>query len=245
MTRRWVLGGIAVSLLVLLALVFTYPHQMIAPGNLVPAHRAITDNCFACHAPLRGASPDKCIACHALPDIGVRTTKGKAIPQSAGKTAFHQALAEQNCMACHSDHAGPMLTQRSRNRFAHNLLKPDMQARCETCHTAPRTAVHRGIDMGCAQCHSVAGWTPATFDHDRFFKLDGDHKAPCVTCHVNAVYTRYTCFGCHEHQPGPIRALHAEEGIRNIDNCVRCHRSSSDEGRDGEGRGEREGSDDD
>jgi hypothetical protein len=52
--------------------------------------------------------------------------------------------------------------------------------------------------------------------------------------------SRYTCFGCHQHQPDQIRASHAEEGIRNIENCVACHRSGSGEG--GEGReGGREG----
>ena len=84
----------------------------------------------------------------------------------------------------------------------------------------------------------MTGWTPATFDHSRFFKLEGDHKVACVTCHVNNVYTRYTCFGCHEHQPAEIRARHAEEGIRNIDNCVRCHRGGAGEGEGGEREGD-------
>jgi hypothetical protein len=38
-------------------------------------------------------------------------------------------------------------------------------------------------------------------------------------------YKKYTCYGCHEHTPANIRREHVEEGIRNFDNCVECHRS--------------------
>ncbi len=40
----------------------------------------------------------------------------------------------------------------------------------------------------------------------------------------------------YPHQKARIEARHAREGIRNIDNCVRCHRSAEDEGGEGEGR---------
>jgi hypothetical protein len=49
-------------------------------------------------------------------------------------------------------------------------------------------------------------------------------------------YKKYTCYGCHEHTPANIRREHVEEGIRNFDNCVECHRSGDkDEAKDGEG----------
>ena len=32
------------------------------------------------------------------------------------------------------------------------------------------------------------------------------------------------CYGCHEHTPANIRAEHEEEGIRDFENCVECHR---------------------
>ena len=115
--RRWVLVLIAVNLLALVALValaFAYPHLMVSPGALVPAHAEITTDCFACHAPLRGAVTERCVACHALPEIGLRTSKGAALPKPTIKASFHQELIEQDCMPCHSDHAGPKLTQRSR-----------------------------------------------------------------------------------------------------------------------------------
>ena len=148
------------------------------------------------------------------------------VTASMGVTVYPQDGAEPDLLIRHAD-----------KRFAHDLLKPVVQGQCQTCHRAPATSLHRGEVSGCAQCHTVAGWTPAKFDHGRFFKLEGDHKVACVTCHVNNVYTRYTCFGCHERQPAQIRALHAEEGIRDIDNCVRCHRSSEGEGEGGERKG--------
>ena len=74
-------------------------------------------------------------------------------------------------------------------------------------------------------------WKPATFDHDKYFVLDRDHKATCETCHNNNDYSRYTCYGCHEHRPDKVREEHVEEGIQDFENCVECHRNASEEPR--------------
>jgi hypothetical protein len=275
---------ISANLAVLIALVFVYPHLMVGPGALEAGHAELAADCFACHTPLRGATADRCIACHALEGIGLRTTKGAAIVHAKRlKTSFHQALNDPDCMACHSDHAGPKLTQRSRKPFSHAMLRVDTRERCETCHAAPAGAIHRQPGMACAkchkleawkpaafdhaaltpaersrceschqapadtlhrqmtgncaQCHQTQAWKPATFDHDKFFALDSDHNASCVTCHTGNVYTRYTCYGCHEHTPANMQARHREEGGGgNLDNCVRCHRSASGEGGGEHGR---------
>lgn len=285
MKRPWLMVVIVANLLALLALVFIYPHLMISPGTLVGAHAELTTDCFACHAPLRGASADRCIACHATADIGLRTTKGVALAQVPAKAAFHQELIEQDCMACHSDHQGPKLTQRSRKPFSHALLRTTTRDRCESCHNAPKNNVHRDLKASCASCHSTDGWSPATFkhellsqpvlaacdachrpptdslhrkitgncsqchspqawkpatfDHDKQFILDGDHDTRCETCHTNSDFSRYTCYGCHEHTPANIRAEHEEEGIREFQNCVKCHRSAEGEPGEGADRGGR------
>ncbi len=104
-------------------------------------------------------------------------------------------------------------------------------------HAGPCALSHHG------KTHSTssrqAGWTPATFAHDKLFLLDSDHNATCVTCHAGNDYKRYTCYGCHEHQPDKIRRKHEKEGIRDFENCVKCHRSAEEkEGREG-GHGNR------
>ena len=229
MMRRWVLGLIALNLLALVAVVFAYPHLMLSPGALVPAHAELTTDCFACHAPLRGATSDRCVACHALADIGLRTSKGAALPKTTIKTSFHQQLIEQDCMACHSDHSGPNLTGRSRKSFSHALLRPATRELCESCHTAPKNALHRNLTAGCVQCHTSDAWKPATFEHDKLFLLDRDHNVSCSTCHTGNDFSRYTCYGCHEHTLSNVRRKHQEEGIRDFENCVECHRSASGE----------------
>jgi len=118
------------------------------------------------------------------------------------------------------------------------LLRTTVRERCESCHKAPTDSLHRQITGNCKQCHSQERWKPATFDHDKLFLLDSDHNTACVTCHTNNDYSRYTCYGCHEHRADKVRAEHLEEGIRDFENCVECHRSASEEP---EKKGSREG----
>lgn len=201
--KRSVWIGISLVLAVIIYLSFTRPHEMVSPGNLIPAHAALESNCFACHAPFQGASADRCTSCHVVADIGLRTTKGVAIPQSQRHPAFHQALTEPNCMACHSDHPRPKLTKASAVKFDHALLKANARSSCQSCHTAPQDDLHRG-QTACATCHQPAHWKPATFDHSRYFLLDRDHNTACTTCHLAGNYKQYTCYGCHEHQQDRI-----------------------------------------
>lgn len=219
---------IAANLMALIALVFAYPHLMVSPGPLVSAHAGLATDCFACHAPLRGAAAGRCVTCHALPDIGVRTSKGVLIAHATVNSSFHQQLIAQACMACHTDHPVAGLTGRSSKRFSHALLRADVRGRCESCHKPPADTLHRQVAGNCAQCHQQKAWKPATFAHDKLFVLDEDHNATCVTCHVDNDYKRYTCYGCHEHQPDKIRRKHEKEGIRDFQNCVECHRSADE-----------------
>lgn len=227
--KRSIWIGISLVLAVIITLSLTRPHEMVSPGNLIPAHAALESNCFACHAPFRGASAESCTTCHFVADIGLRTTKGLAIAQSDRRPAFHQALAKPDCMACHSDHPQPRLTKASAVTFNHALLKADARANCQSCHTAPRDDLHRSQTLACATCHQPMNWKPAIFDHSRYFPLDRDHNTACTTCHLGGNFKQYTCYGCHEHQKAQIITQHREESITNIQNCVRCHRSAHDE----------------
>jgi hypothetical protein len=238
--RSWLLALISVNLAAAIALVFAYPHLTVSPGPLVSAHAGLATDCFSCHAPLRGAAPERCVKCHALPDIGVRTTKGVPIAHATVNASFHQKLATQNCMGCHSDHLGPGLTGKGGKRFSHQLLRADVRELCESCHKPPADALHRQVAGNCIQCHRQEGWKPATFAHDKLFVLDKDHNTTCTTCHVGNDYKRYTCYGCHEHQPDQIRRKHVKEGIREFENCVKCHRSADEKEGGERSRGGRE-----
>jgi len=240
MNRRWILALIAANLAAVVALVFAYPHLMVSPGALMSAHASLATDCFACHAPLRGATPARCATCHALAGIGIRTTKGVPIATRQGHPAFHQELQESDCMACHAEHQGAEPPPESRKAFSHALLRSETRDRCERCHRAPVDDMHGQRAARCSQCHGAVAWKPATFDHSKLFLLEGEHDTACVTCHVGNDHGHYTCYGCHEHTPSNIRSKHEREGIHDFSNCVKCHRSSRE---GGEGGGERRGDD--
>jgi hypothetical protein len=128
-----------------------------------------------------------------------------------------------SCGQCHQPERWKPAT------FEHALLAKAVLDRCEACHKAPADSLYRRLLGNCKQCHGQEGWKPATFDHDKLFVLDRDHNTKCVTCHTNDDYSRYTCYGCHEHRPDKVRAEHLEEGIREFGNCVECHRSANEE----------------
>ena len=234
MKRGWVWALVGADIFAIIALVFAYPHLMISPGSLIPAHATLTESCSSCHAPFRGATAERCVSCHAVADIGFRTTTGAVLARQNTRPAFHQALVTEACLSCHVEHPGANPGAREPT-FSHALLKETMRNQCSSCHVPPADALHADKSANCVTCHSQNGWKPATFDHDRFFPLIGPHKATCTTCHSKGNFSTYTCFSCHEHEPGRVRAQHLEEGIRNIDNCVSCHRSVDGEGEAGGG----------
>ena len=222
---RWI--AVFAILAAALVLVFAFPERAISPGGMLKGHLNLSGDCFACHVPLLGSRPEKCMVCHAVDRIGRFTVAGAPIAGADNNTAFHQHLTQQDCMACHTEHRG-VDGALSMKPFSHQLLDPAVRGNCAACHAKPQDSLHLQFKQGCLQCHSPRAWRPATFDHSKYFVLDRDHNAPCATCHVDNDFSRHTCFGCHEHTPARIRAKHLEEGIRNLDNCIKCHRSADE-----------------
>ena len=239
---------LAINLVILTVLTFAYPHLMVGPGKLIPGHRQLDADCFACHATFTGVASAKCVSCHKPADIGRLTSKGTPLAKPLTSTTFHQDLISQDCVACHSDHAG-VKRYRLKGYFDHAQLKQGTADQCQNCHRPPADELHRPISGSCAQCHSQQAWTPASFEHGKFFALDRDHAASCVTCHAGNDTSRYTCYGCHEHTQANIRREHVGEGIRQFDNCVECHRSGNKHdikgGREGGKEGHRDKHEDD
>ncbi|MBF0219382.1 MAG: class III cytochrome C family protein [Gammaproteobacteria bacterium] len=225
--NRLVIIILAVNLSLAALLTFAYPHLLVSPGKLIAGHATFAQDCFACHAPLTGAASQRCISCHEPAEIGRRNTAGEVISKPRTSTPFHQQLVENDCIACHSDHAGVKRIN-STGAFNHNLLEKSAVNSCQSCHQAPQNRLHQNKTALCSECHSQTHWRPATFDHFNNFELDRDHNAECTTCHQGNDYSRYSCFGCHEHSPRSIRHEHLEEGIRNYENCVECHRNANE-----------------
>jgi hypothetical protein len=230
---------IAANLIVLTVLVFVYPNLMVGPGKLIPGHNSLETDCFACHAAFTGADSSRCVVCHKSADIGRLTTTGQPIVKPLTSVPFHQRLITLECITCHSDHAG-VKRFRPQGHFDHQMLQAEMRNQCQTCHQPPRDPLHSQITANCNQCHNQEKWVPASFDHNKYFVLDGNHNSRCATCHTSNDYSRYTCYGCHEHTPEDIRRKHVEENIRNYTNCVECHRSAGEHEGGGE-RGKSEG----
>ncbi|MFQ6604891.1 MAG: cytochrome c3 family protein [Fidelibacterota bacterium] len=223
MSHRYSLPAMA-GIVLLAALTVARPRVMISPGDVIADHGKVASDCLACHTPFRGSTAGKCQACHPVADIG----RNPASDRGKQNLAFHQALVEDNCVACHSDHQG-VSAFRPRSTFSHALLQADLRQRCEDCHARSDDDVHLVMKGNCSLCHEQEAWRPATFDHDRYFRFDRDHQTTCITCHIENDYQTFTCYGCHEHTPRNIRGEHIEEGIYTYDDCAQCHRSADED----------------
>jgi hypothetical protein len=170
----------------------TFKHDFctcILPGK----HQ--TAQCLQCHPKfVFTPTPFACATCHT-------------------KDRKHEDLGA--CSRCHS-----ALSWKTKT-FDHNLPRvgfkiegKHLEAACENCHKqkgvfrgAPKNcegchAVPKHGDFGaCAQCHTVAGFAPQNFSHDKTrFPLDGNHlKATCQGCHAK--------FKKGDFQPGKSECL--------------------------------------
>lgn len=226
--KNRVLALATIFAIFIVLLTILMPQVLVSPGKPIAAHEDFASDCFACHSLFTGSTPDKCIECHKIKDIGIKSTQGLSIAQEKKNVSFHQKLIEEDCVACHSDHRG-VKPFRPISQFSHDLLEPSLQKDCLGCHSNPGDALHQTLKANCNQCHSLDSWLPAHFDHSEYFRFDRNHETECTTCHVNADYSSYTCYGCHEHSRSKIREEHLEEGIRDYENCSECHRSGDED----------------
>lgn len=185
-----------------------FPHTTF--GFMLNAHQAKSDgspfSCNDCHAKVfTGFDQNSCTTCHYQID--------------ATFIASHVLDFGIDCLACHDG------VENLGHNFAHNALSFQLsgnhaQVQCAKCHVNTRTLtdlkatpqdctschavndVHQGrLGSNCGSCHTTAGWTPASFDHNQSgFKLDGLHTSvACADCHVNHVLqgTPTDCYSCH------------------------------------------------
>ena len=155
----------------------------------------------------------------------------------------HELLSEtiiQNCNSCHKKPIDNLHKQVSTNcsschqtqnwknliPFDHEMLLN--KSNCASCHQKPNDNFHTLTKDNCSSCHNTNKWVPSSFDHSAYFMLDQHHNTTCITCHSDANYSSYTCYGCHEHTENNMIAEHTEEGVYSIGNCASCHRSGNE-----------------
>lgn len=163
--------------------------------------RDAPQSCASCHAakdPHRGQLGRECQACH--------TTGGwkQPLPFDHARTGFALGGAHRTlqCLSCH-------VGQRWKG----------LPGTCAGCHA--RDDVHKGGNgANCAQCHTVASWKSAGFDHAATgFALTGGHATvDCGDCHGANLANRHParqCSGCHARAD-------VHKGGNGID-CAQCH----------------------
>ncbi len=190
----------------------------------------------------RQGQPIACSACHTATDLQNGTFATQTCIACHGQldAAFmrrHQRRFGPACLDCHDG------TGRMRN-FDHDkvfvLDGAHAGLACESCHAerrfrgTPRACaqchaepdIHRGFfGLQCDWCHTTQAWAPARLRVHPFPLAHGGRgEVACLVCHPQA-YVTYTCYGCHEHEPGPITQEHLTWGIpaQDIPACARCH----------------------
>lgn len=198
-----------------------------AAGQPIPVYRPLPHlECSACHQdPHSGALGPKCASCHETSSFA-KVSRG-AFDHDRTKYPLRGRHASVACAKCH-DPASP---KGKRPAFAS----------CGSCHADAHggTATLAGRPADCAACHTVAGFTPATFtvaQHGQSkYPLEGKHRdVQCSLCHVKSpsaaarsrlgtsgVVMRPSfarCRDCHGDDHGPQLA-----GLFGDGDCARCH----------------------
>jgi hypothetical protein len=107
---------------------------------------------------------------------------------------------------------------------------------CVSCHQQDYAAAANpnhlagGFPTSCERCHTIQGWSPATFDHNfTRFPLDGAHRdLDCARCHEGGRYTGTPtdCYACHQADyAGTGNPNHQSAGFPT--DCQACHTTSA------------------
>ncbi|MCP9767384.1 hypothetical protein EGI22_05640 [Lacihabitans sp. LS3-19] len=105
---------------------------------------------------------------------------------------------------------------------------------CYSCHTNDYTSAKNpdhanlGMSTDCAGCHTTnPGWSPTSFDHNRFFPLTGGHAivaSDCNKCHNGSNYKNppTDCNSCHNaNYQSAASPNHVTLGLST--DCISCH----------------------
>ncbi len=199
------------------------------------AHIPIYNDCAKCHQGNYANTPKLCFGCHA--EKYTASTNPNHITANFPNT----------CETCHSQAAWVPSNFDHNNVYPltgkHALIATDCAKchqgnyvntpkTCAGCHIANYNAstnpnhITANFPTTCETCHTTAGWSPSSFNHNNTYPLTGAHSTianNCFACHQGGyVNTPNTCAGCH--MPNYNTSLNPNHVAGNYPTaCNTCH----------------------
>ncbi len=178
------------------------------------------ETCESCHLDAHdGALGANCSSCHIADDWDLFTDQFPFDAYDHNLTEFSLTgrHAEAPCSSCHAKPAprNADIQISYVTTSLHATFPSPLVESCLSCHT---DSFHGGVfedtpgGAVCSNCHTDAGWDPATYDITRHneessFPLTGAHLAtPCFACHQSEQtdppslvfeFDDQSCQGCH------------------------------------------------
>ena len=165
------------------------PCESCHPGASAGQFRGAPIECELCHQAdlAQATSPDHaangwvadCQRCHTATMWTRASVPHDAFPLVGG----HAGL---DCTQCHT--SGTFET---------------IPSDCYVCHQTDYESapdhVTQSFSQNCQECHSVAAWTPASYDHTNFPLTGGHTGLNCVQCHTSGSFGTIPadCYACH------------------------------------------------
>ncbi len=205
--------------------------------SLTGAH--IGTECMACHSEGYQGTSIECIDCHTLDfnrslnpnhnEVGIPTECNSCHTTDPDWTPASFTIHDDYypLLGAHTDIANNCIECHTSGDYTKT---PNT---CAGCHLADYNNTTNpdhataNFPNDCIQCHTEAAWTPATFDHNAIYPLNGAHAAianDCLQCHANGDYnnTPNTCTGCHlADYNNTTNPDHANASFPN--DCIQCH----------------------
>jgi hypothetical protein len=170
-------------------------------------------DCAACHGSQRPYqyrnTPAECGACHYDDFVATRSPSHvqSGFPRTcenchlATASSWHEARFSHESFPLAGGHSGLACAR----CHGPGTPRPGLSTQCLSCHQASFAAAtqpsHNGFPTQCENCHTIASWRGARFEHTSAFPLTGAHqRAECAKCHAGGRYqgTPKDCSSCHQ-----------------------------------------------
>jgi hypothetical protein len=207
---------------------------------LTGAH--LTTNCQDCHTTGYQGTPTECVACHQVHYNNTTNPNHLQLGLSTDCNTCHTTEPEWKpaLFPIHNQYyelLGKHLENANDCVSCHNGNYTSTPNQCVDCHindynnSQNPNHMAAGFPTTCQDCHTAAGWAPATFDHDgQYFPIySGKHAGEwnvCADCHqVPNNFLVFTCISCHDHNQQEMDDKHqgVQGYIYESNACLSCH----------------------